>query len=255
MFLWEGLFILVLLGGAAAILVLALRREREFKRARALFLAGATHEFKTPLASLRLYTETLNRSGLAETDRTRIRAHMVEDIRKLEGLVNQILALSGDDAFREEPRRRLDVAAACRKVLADLQGYLEGRNAQVSAELPAGHYIRGQELAFDLIVRNLVQNAVKFSPEPARISIALARQDGWHRLSVADQGHGIPRRLHAKVFECFYSRSETQPGAGLGLYLVRRCVDRLGGRIELASEEGRGATFTVLLPVYEGEEA
>ena len=254
MFLWEGLFFLLLLGAAATILVVAQRREREFKRARELFLAGATHEFKTPLASLRLYAETLNREGLAETDQRRIRGLMIEDMKRLEGLVNQVLAMSGEDTFREEPRQRIDLAAEARAVLADMQGFFASHGAEVTADLPDGHAILGQRLPLNLALRNLVQNAVKFSPRPARVQVVLRRDERWQRLSVRDRGPGIPRRLHGKVFECFYTGSDQRPGAGLGLYLVRRNVERLGGRVELESGEGEGATFTLVLPVYEGEE-
>jgi signal transduction histidine kinase len=254
MFLWEGLFFLLLLAAAATILLVAVRREQEFKRARELFLAGATHEFKTPLASLRLYTETLDRTGLAETDRARIRASMVDDIRQLEGLVNQVLALSGDEMFREEPRRRLDLAEECRTVLNELSGYIESQGALVTTELPDGHAILGQRLALGLALRNLIQNAIKFSPRPARVAITLRRRDRWHELSVADRGPGIPRKLQRKVFECFYSGSDRRPGAGLGLYLVRRSCERMGGRVELESTEGAGATFRISLPAYEGDE-
>jgi signal transduction histidine kinase len=254
MFLWEGLFFLLLLGAAATILVLALRREQEFKRARELFLAGATHEFKTPLASLRLYAETLNRPALTEEQRVGIRQSLVEIVKTLEGLVNQVLALSGDEAFREEPRRRLDLGDESRTVLADMSRYLRDHGARLTSDLPSGHAILGQRLAFNLTLRNLVQNAVKFSPRPAEIGIALRRQGRWHHLSVSDRGPGIPRRLQSKVFQCFYSGSKTQPGAGLGLYLVRRNTERLGGRVTLESTEGEGATFTLRLPAFEGEE-
>jgi signal transduction histidine kinase len=254
MFLWEGLFFLLLLLAAATILVVALRREREFKRARELFLAGATHEFKTPLASLRLYAETLNRAELPAAERGRIRGLMVEDIKRLEGLVNQVLAMSGEELFREEPRQRLDLAAECHAVLQDLAGYLAGRGARVTTDLPPHHEVLGQRLPLALALRNLIQNAVKFSPPPAAVDVRLRRRGRWHELAVRDRGPGIPRRLHAKVFECFYSGDEKRPGAGLGLYLVRRNAERLGGRVELRSAEGQGATFTLRLPAYEGEE-
>ncbi|MFO7653785.1 MAG: HAMP domain-containing sensor histidine kinase [Candidatus Krumholzibacteriia bacterium] len=253
MFIWEGLFFLLLLGAAATILMVAMRREREFKRARELFLAGATHEFKTPLASLRLYAQTLDREGLAEADRRRIRGRMIEDLKTLESLVNQVLAMSADDTFREEPRHRIDLAAEARAVLADLHGFFASHDARVESDLPEGHAILGQRLPLNLALRNLLQNAVKFSPRPAHVEVTLRRDGPWHRLAVRDRGPGIPRRLHGKVFECFYTGSDRRPGAGLGLYLVRRNVERLGGHVELQSGENQGATFTLVLPVYEGE--
>ena len=257
MFLYEGAFFLVLLSGAAMILILAYRSERAFKQARELFLAGATHDFKTPLASLRLYTETLQREGLPDRERGRIRRHMIENIEQLESLVNQVLALSDFEAFRPEPKQRLDLAVECRRVLAELEGYLGAHEAQIEAELAEGHFILGGSLPLLLTVRNLLQNAVKYSPRPARIRLDLHRDGRWHRLTIADQGPGIARRLHDKVFECFYSSNEASrpsPSAGLGLYLVRRNIEGLGGRVELDSDVGRGTAFTLVLPVYEGDD-
>jgi len=103
MFLYEGFFFMVCLLAGSIILILSWRSEARFVKARELFLAGATHEFKTPLASLRLYTETLSREGLKDTDKNRIQSRMVEDIQRLENLVDEILAMSADDTFSSGP--------------------------------------------------------------------------------------------------------------------------------------------------------
>ena len=117
----------------------------------------------------------------------------------------------------------------------------------------------GQALTLNLALRNLIHNAVRYSGESPRVTITLRREGAWHHLTVSDDGPGIARRLHAKVFECFYSGStaaggDQSAGTGLGLYLVKRNVETLGGRVELESAEQQGATFTVILPVYTGEE-
>ncbi len=90
MFLFEGLFFLLLLVSGSGILIYSWRSEVKYKQTRELFLSGATHEFKTPLASLRLYTETMCREGLSDADRDRIRSNMIEDMGRLENLVNDI---------------------------------------------------------------------------------------------------------------------------------------------------------------------
>ncbi len=259
MMIWEGIFFLALIAAGSSVLLLAHRREQALERTRELFLAGVTHEFKTPLASLRLYAETLARSDLDDAARVGIRSRLVEDAKRLEGLVNQVLALSDEEGFRQEPRRRLDLGQECQTVLADLAGYIADHRTQVRSDLPAGHFVLGQELTLNLALRNLIHNAVRHGGESPRVTITLRRDDTWHRLTVSDDGPGIPRRLHTKVFECFYSGSSStggdqSAGTGLGLYLVKRNVETLGGRIELESAEQQGATFTVILPVYAGEE-
>ena len=109
-------------------------------------------------------------------------------------------------------------------------------------------------------MRNLVHNAVHYSPPPAMVSIALTRDGRRHRLSVSDRGPGIPRREQKRIFDSFYraetgagSLNERPRGSGLGLYLVRRNAESLGGRVELESEEGRGARFVLVLPAVEEE--
>jgi signal transduction histidine kinase len=218
MMIWEGIFFLALIAAGSSVLLLAHRREQALERTRELFLAGVTHEFKTPLASLRLYAETLARSDLDDAARVGIRSRLVE-----------------------------------------LAGYIADHRTQVRSDLPAGHFVLGQELTLNLALRNLIHNAVRHGGESPRVTITLRRDGTWHRLTVSDDGPGIPRRLHTKVFECFYSGSSStggdqSAGTGLGLYLVKRNVETLGGRIELESAEQQGATFTVSLPVYAGEE-
>jgi len=222
MFLAESIFFLALLIAGTTILTLAFRREREFKRARELFLAGATHELKTPLACIRLYTETLERTDLDDEARRRIHHSLVKDIERLEEMMEQILSVSRD---QDGPCRRpetLDLAAETAELLDVMHTFLDGNGATVTSELPANRLIH----------------------------------DDHHHLSVSDDGPGIPRRDQDKIFDSFYRASsggDHPPGAGLGLYLVRRTAEALGGSVSLDSEEGRGATFTLTLPVQREE--
>ncbi len=251
MFLYEGVFFLLLLGAGSTILVLSLRSENRFKQARELFLAGATHEFKTPLASLRLYTETLARDGVSPKDQSRIRERMVEDIIRLENLVNDVLAMSAEDTFTSGPREILDLNRECQIVLNDLRGVARDNGATVVLEAEGEFLISGQRLTFALALRNLVINAIKHCPSPVAITLRLSRAGKNHKLMVIDDGPGIARRLQEQVFECFFSEGRvggSGAGAGLGLYLVRRNVKSLGGEISLTSEEGQGCTFTLNLP-------
>jgi signal transduction histidine kinase len=250
MFLYEGFFFIILLVAGSTILFLSWRSEVKFKETRELFLSGATHEFKTPLASLRLYTETLSREGLGDEDRVRIQGRMVEDIIRLETLVDGVLSMSADDAFDHGPEERLDLAAECRTVIDDLRGFTSDHRAEVLLQAAGPAFIMGRVLTFHLALRNLIVNAVKHSPDPVKVEVHLEQGAKWHRITVKDNGPGIPRRLHEKVFECFYSGSKDnrKPGAGVGLHLVRRNIETLGGRTELDSEEGAGCTFTMVLP-------
>lgn len=248
MFLYEGLVFLVLLIAGSTILMLSVRSEIRFKQARELFLAGATHELKTPLASLRLYAETLGREGLKPEDRERIHGHMVQDVGRLESLVDEVLSMSADDTFDQGPRQRLDLLAESEEVLDDLRRFAGDRGVTLDLEGGRGATVFGNRTTFGLALRNLVINAMRHCPSPVHITVRIAPGRDWHRVTVQDDGPGIPRRLHDKIFECFFSDCKHGTGGGLGLYLVRRNVDILGGSVELDSEEGRGSAFTMVLP-------
>ncbi|MBE0564360.1 MAG: HAMP domain-containing histidine kinase [Krumholzibacteria bacterium] len=251
MFLYEGLVFLLLLAAGSTILMLSVRSERRFKQARELFLAGATHELKTPLASLRLYAETLGREGLKDQDRARIHRSMVKDVGRLETLVDEVLSMSADDTFDQGPRQRLDLLDECAAVLEDLRRFAGETGVTLDLTGARGATVFGNRTIFALALRNLVINAVRHCPPPVRIGVTVEPGKRWHRVTVRDDGPGIPRRLHDRIFECFFSATgggaRTQ-GAGLGLYLVKRNVDNLGGSVELDSEEGRGSAFTMVLP-------
>lgn len=256
MFLWEGLFFMALLLAGSTILVLSWRSESRFVQSRELFLAGATHEFKTPLASLRLYTETLGREGLNEDGRKRIRGRMVQDIERLEHLVDEALFLSADDTFSPGATVVMDLNQMSRKVIDALRGFAGDNGAIIELESDPDVFVMGQEMAFNLTLRNLIVNAIKHNAHGVRISIKLERQRKWNLMRVSDDGRGIARRLHEKVFECFYSESgDGRPakGAGVGLYLVHRNVTNMGGQVKIESDEGKGCTFNIMLPAHQGE--
>ena len=105
-------------------------------------------------------------------------------------------------------------------------------------------------MTFALALRNLLVNAVHHSPHAVTVTVAVRPGQKNHRVAVRDDGPGIPRRLQEKVFELFYSgKKESRPsGGGIGLHLVKRNVESLGGSIELESETGVGSTFTMVLP-------
>ena len=254
MFLYEGVFFLALLVGGSTILVLSLRTESRFKQARELFLSGATHEFKTPLASLRLYTETLGRDGLPGAEAGGIRQRMVKDISRLEELVNEVLSLSAADTFSQGPRVPLDLAQECRLVLNDIRRFTSERKAEITLEGPEECFIRGHRLTLSLALRNLVLNAVRHSPAPVQVVIRVEPGRKWHHLVVQDNGPGIPRRLQKRVFDCFFTGTrdvQASGSGGLGLFLVKRNVEKLGGRITLVSENDLGCVFTMKLPAHQ----
>jgi signal transduction histidine kinase len=260
MFISEGIFFLCLLAAGTTVIILAYRREREFKSARELFLAGATHEFRTPLASLQLYTETLTRPELKAEDRKEITRSMLEDLSRLESLVEQVLALRREEYLRLGEAEVLDLAGETRKVMENMEGFLKQKGARLETSLVEDCRFLGIRSVFALALGNLVQNAVLYSPPPARIQVTMEQGTSWHILNVRDWGPGIPRRYRKKIFQSFYriieqggSLARKTPGSGLGLFLVKRNIEMLGGKIEVSSEEGQGTAFIIRLPASREE--
>jgi len=250
MFLYEGFFFILLLVAGSTILYLSWRSEQRYTQTRELFLAGVTHEFKTPLASLRLYTETLCRQGLRDEDRARIREHMIEDVGRLQGLVDDILAMSAADTFEQGPRERVDLDRECAAVVDDTRGFAAAHGAEFRVVPGGPAYADVNRMSFALALRNLLVNAVHHSPDPVTVTVTVRRGSENHRVAVRDDGPGIPRRLQEKVFDLFFSarRGSRSAGGGIGLHLVKRIVENTGGRMQLESDPGAGSTFTMVLP-------
>jgi signal transduction histidine kinase len=253
---WEGLFFLGVLAACMVILFRAIRRDAALRRRQQNFLASVSHEFKSPLASLKLSAETL---GLRDPDpegRRRLVGRMVEDIDRLESMVTNIL----DTARLEEGQAHLHPESV--RLAEVVFGTLEASRSQVdaervalSAEVPAELCVQADPHALRAILRNLVDNAVKATAAKGGgcVSIAAARNGAGVQLEVADDGVGFAPEERVNIFRKFYRPGDElrrkQRGSGLGLYLVRRLVELHRGRVSARSDgPGCGAVFTVVLP-------
>ena len=258
MFLWEGSFFLIVLLGGATLVTIAYRREQDLRQSRELFLAGVSHEFKTPLASLLLYNETLAREELDGAARTRIRDRMGEDILRLRDMVEQVLAVSRAGSPSSFHPQALDLAQETEGTLEQLAPLIANAGAILSKSLPPGCLVMGDAQALGAVLRNLLCNALRHGGEKPLVNVRLEAGDRWHRLTVSDSGPGIPRQEQRRIFRSFYrvGESDRRPqgsfGTGLGLYLVKRNVKAMRGRVELESELGRGAHFSIVLPALRG---
>ncbi len=232
------------------------RRELRLSRLKSDFVANVSHELKTPLALIRLFAETLE-LGRAPTQEKARQYHRIinKESRRLSQLINNILDFSRIEAGRKEYRLvGGDVAAVVREVVEAYRfpieqqgGSLEAEIADDLPELP----IDPEALSQALI--NLVNNAIKYSPQEKRIRIAARREGERILVSVSDSGIGIPHAEQKKIFEKFYraesSLVHTTKGSGLGLALVRHIVEAHGGHVEVESAPGKGSTFTLTLPL------
>jgi signal transduction histidine kinase len=237
---------------------------REAQRAivvRDQFLAIASHELKTPLTAMLGYTRLLQRRNererlLGERD-TRALTTIATQSARLEGLVNLLLDLSRiETGHLELETAPLDLVELVRRLVEDVRPTLDQHSVVLSA--PGEPLIVvGDELRLEQAIQNLLQNAIKYSPNGGMVTVRVAREGTVASIAVSDEGIGIPASAIPNLFRRFYRAPNVNPlhisGTGIGLYVVREIVGRHGGTIEVTSTEGAGSTFRVTLPLKAGE--
>jgi two-component system, OmpR family, phosphate regulon sensor histidine kinase PhoR len=239
-------------GGAVLVLhdITDLRRADQVRRD---FVANVSHELRTPLTAIRGYVEALV-DELPDPEQTR---HFLEIVARhssrMERLVTDLLRLARLDAKQEV----LDVAPCethqiIGAVIADLSQMIDAKKQHVSIGVASeAGMIEGDPAKLHDILRNLIENAVNYSPEGADVRIEAIRRDGMIDIVVSDSGPGIPAADLKRVFERFYrvDKSRSRPGGtGLGLAIVRHLVELHGGTVSAQNKAEGGAQFTVTLP-------
>ena len=239
---------------AAAVGVLAditqLERTEGMRRT---FVADVSHELRTPIASIAAAAETLadGSPDAAETvDLVELIRRQTARIRELiEDLMDLAQIESGAVDLEREP---VALVPLLREVAADLEGEAARRGITVAVAGEASARALADRRRLAQVIRNLLDNAIKFSPEGETVSLLAFTDAGSAGFEVADRGPGIPRAERERIFQRFYqvdrSRSKTRPGTGLGLAIVKHLVQLHGGSIEVESEVGKGSVFRVLLP-------
>jgi signal transduction histidine kinase len=249
-----SLVALTIFVGLLLLCVWLVREIRSGQRQQA-FIDAVTHEMKTPIASLQLYLDTLQRRELPPERVQAFAARMQEDVARLERTVQHVLAAArSEEKVRVRPADPVDLTAIVRDVAADVQrahGLPDGAIA-IARKRPLTALGDAAELA--VVFRNLIENAVKYSQPPLEVRVALEETpDGRVRAEIADRGIGIEPRELRKIFGRFYQVGRDAAGLGLGLFIVNSLVRRNGGRVEARSEGvGRGSRFTVTLRAAPG---
>jgi signal transduction histidine kinase len=221
------------------------------------FLNAVTHELKTPIASIRMYLETLQSRQLDEPQRRDFYRIMLEDTDRLLGTVEQVLK-AGEARQRSKRKnwQELDFSELVKSALelTRLRHHLTLENLRFGTAPPEGLLVQGSPEELRTVVFNLFDNAVKYSGESKEIVVDVRTPDmDTVSLSVRDLGIGIPRSELKRIFNRFYRATNPLAGqvkgTGLGLFIVRSIARRHGGNVYAESEgEGRGSTFTVRLP-------
>jgi two-component system, OmpR family, phosphate regulon sensor histidine kinase PhoR len=237
---------------APARLVVAVVRDisevKRFEEMREEFLATAAHEFKTPLAVVKAYAQLMGKRGQGDPAALEVIGRQIE---RLTRMVHQLLEVSRFRLGSAELRReRFDLGALLAEVADGVQAHADGRRIVVE---PSAVPVLGDRDRIGHVISNLLENAVRFSPQGGDVEALLARQGAEAIVSVRDHGLGIPAERQARVFERYYrahaGTAQDYGGFGVGLDMSREIVSRHGGRIWFESAPGQGSTFSFALPV------
>jgi signal transduction histidine kinase len=252
MFASEGAFFAAVLSICGWLYFASVRRERLLHATQDRFLAAATHELKTPLATIVLLLESLRDGRLPEAKRTRYLTNGLLEAERLERGLHNVLTAAGLRSTGKPMRPEAgDLATDVREAVTAMQARALAADVQLEVttleHLPA----RRDGTALQLVLRNLLDNAIKFSPAGATVRVALETRNGQARIAVHDGGRGLDDAELAHAFEPFWRGSdEASGGTGLGLHLVHELVLAHGGTVHADSEgRDRGSTFTVRLPL------
>jgi two-component system phosphate regulon sensor histidine kinase PhoR len=242
------------LGGGAVLVLHDITDLRRADQIRRDFVANVSHELRTPLTAIRGYVEALL-DGPADAESTRKFIEIIaRHSTRMERLVKDLLRLARLDARQELlETARCDIKQIFNAVTSDLAPSIETKGQRVTLHIaPDARQIDADPAKLHDIVRNLVENAVNYSPEGTEVRLGAAQRDSTYTITVADSGPGIPIEDLTRVFERFYrvDKSRSRPGGtGLGLAIVKHLVELHGGDASAANRAEGGAVFTISLPL------
>jgi two-component system OmpR family sensor kinase len=226
-------------------LTAALDRERAF-------MADAAHELRTPLTALHLQLGELARAS-TESERAEAMGKLSEGMQRAIRLVEQMLALARQEPRAEQARTRFALDELGREIVAELVPLADSRRIDLGMSEAQAVFVRGERDTVATLIRNLVDNAVRYTPAGGRVDVSVERSaalPAWAVVRVVDNGPGIAPEDRERVFDRFYRRPGTRlPGSGLGLAIVKAIAVAHGATVELGdAADGRGLAVTVALP-------
>lgn len=215
------------------------------------FVANVSHEFKTPIASIEGYVTLLQDHRLSPEKHDHYVEIIIENSRRLSNLSSNILMLSkleNQEVVPNKTEYRLD--EQLRRVILMLEGKWEPKSIEFDMELPRKWYY-GSEKLLEQVWSNIIDNAIKYSPDNSTIHVFMNTTDDAVEVIVADHGQGMTEEIQKHIFEKFYQgdSSRKSEGNGLGLPLVKRMVELCSGTVSVLSTPGQGTTFAVTLPL------
>jgi signal transduction histidine kinase len=252
--LFIGIIAVMLIG--IVLMAYSVIHESEISRLKSEFVSNVSHELKTPLALIRMFGETLD-SGIVSEEKKQRKFYRIirTESERLTHLINNVLDFSSMDAgVKGYNLQEVDLVKTVKNTLEAYRFHISDNGFVIERELPDEPILLKLDAdAIAQVLLNLLNNAVKYSDKKKYILVKIWRNSDYVGISVTDHGIGISKKELGKIFDKFYRvpnnrRSETR-GSGLGLTLGKHIVEAHGGTLKVASEEGKGSTFTIRLPL------
>ena len=230
-----------------------LTRDKQRQQQLERLLADVAHEFRSPLAVIKGYTDVLARSGAADpADAQAAHRAIRNSLARLTRLTEKLLTLSMLDSGLGVLLTDVEVNSLCQEASQTMGLLAEGREIAFQAGPPS--FVKADPELLRRALLNLLQNAVQHTAPRGKITVSLAREDGRCRITVADDGEGIPAEHLGRIFERLYRVDKARPGGvGLGLAIAKGIAEAHGGTLSVSSEPGKGTAFTVTLPLAPDE--
>ncbi len=247
-YIGEGATFLLLIVVGAVFVYRATRKQLQLGQQQRNFMMAVTHELKTPIAVTKLNVETLKKRKLDEGQQQQLLQSTLMEADRLNDLTNNILLASRLDGGQQEQHAdEIDLVQMTEQVLNQYE--LRYPNRSFLIEHSGEGLLEGDKLLLKILLSNLIDNAVKYTPANKPVTIKIDQNDKTLRLQVIDEGEGIPVIERKKVFEKFYrmgnEATRSAKGTGLGLYLCQRIVKEHKGTIQIEDNQPSGAIFTL----------
>jgi two-component system sensor histidine kinase SenX3 len=254
--MWVGARATPVPGGSVMLLLEDRSEARRLAEIKSDFLVNVSHELKTPVGAISLLAETLTEAADDAAAVRRFADRMRIETDRLSRLVHDVIELSRlQTADALTSSELLDVDRVVRDALDQARWRAEAEQIPIVAGPPSGLCTFGDHDLLVTAVRNLLDNAISYSPPHTRVTVAVGRDDDFVEVAISDRGHGIPPAEQKRIFERFYridpARSRRTGGTGLGLAIVKHVAENHGGEATVRSRPGEGSTFTLRLPAAE----
>lgn len=254
MFISEGIFFSLMVLTGVYIMFVMLKKELKLESQQKNFILSITHELKSPLASIKLYLQTLLSKPVPIEKQKQFFHHSLYDVERLERLVENVLEAArlerGEFHYDMKPLIIFDILNPC---IQKIRAYAEDEEIELKVDIDEAIEIMGDRHALISVLNNLIENAVKYSITPKRISMRLFQDQHDAVFEIEDNGPGVDEKDVSYIFDRFYragnEMTRSTKGTGIGLYLVKKIVEAHRGLVTVTSpQSGAGAQFQIKIP-------